>query len=380
MVRKMLPSARHGGRLGLRWVGWGGVPGFGPSDPRTPAQGPHRRTPTPDGHPGGGAGGLGAGLGGTRCLQLSVFGAAQRKMLSRWDVPDWATGAPLPEPPPRRMGGCTQPSLFSFRAPSRDAPPRLCPTSRGDQSANRGPLWAGRHQGGGVAPGCKALAEEVWGACWPFQTPPQAPAWQGTWGLPSSAPWATGVGSHLSSFVGGIAMRGQQLEVAGEGVEGRGGGGGCPWPLHIPAGPRGAGSGDQALEPLAHLPPPGAKWGIPPPRARVDGDPDGCPPLGSSGSPRYPPKPLPRKVHFLQCVQRGPLPGAVEPAAGVQWGWPPLPQGGAGGQLHRLLLPNRAGTGLRASPRQAAGHTGFGAGAGPTTQDTLEKVCVAPRP
>lgn len=166
------------------------------------------------------------------------------------------------------------------------------------------------------------------------------------------------------------------MEVAGS----WGGGGGCPWPLHIPAGPRGAGGGDQALEPLAHLPPPGAKWGIPPPRARVDGDPDGCPPLGSSGSPRYPPQPLPRKVHFLQCVQRGPLPGAVEPAAGVQWGWPPLPRGGAGGQLHRLFLPNRAGTGLRPSPRQAAGHTGFGAGAGPTTQDTLEKVRVAPRP
>lgn len=80
------------------------------------------------------------------------------------------------------------------------------------------PLWAGRHQGGAVAPGCKALAEEAWGR---RGTPasrdpsPRTPAGQDAGRRPSSAPWARwGRGFHLSSSDGGIAMRGQRLEGA----------------------------------------------------------------------------------------------------------------------------------------------------------------------
>lgn len=58
------------------------------------------------------------------------------------------------------------------------------------------PLWAERHQGGGVAPGCKALAEEAWGAHRLPQTVPLCPSTAGClgdtqlcplgpWGIPS---------------------------------------------------------------------------------------------------------------------------------------------------------------------------------------------------
>lgn len=84
------------------WDGMGGVPVFGPGDPRTPntpSQAPHPRWPS---WGGGGDGAREPGLGGTRCPQLSVFGAAQRKTLtfSRWEVPHMATGDPLGANPP----------------------------------------------------------------------------------------------------------------------------------------------------------------------------------------------------------------------------------------------------------------------------------------
>lgn len=60
------------------------------------------RPPTQDGHPGvqGEGWGWGAGVGGTRYPQLSVFGAAQRKTLSRWEVPYAAAGGPEALAPP----------------------------------------------------------------------------------------------------------------------------------------------------------------------------------------------------------------------------------------------------------------------------------------
>lgn len=204
------PQRQAWRQAGAQMGGLGGrVPGFGPSDPNActgpPPQDPHPRWPPLWGERGCWEPGLGA----PGVSSLVFLERLNGKCLADGTSLTGPQGPPCQNPHPGTWGDYTRPSLLSFRAPSRDAPPWLCPTSGGDQSANHGSLWAGRHQGGGVAPGCKALAEEVWGARRPFQTPPQVPAWQGTWGLPSSAPWATGVGSHLSSFVGGIAMRGQ---------------------------------------------------------------------------------------------------------------------------------------------------------------------------
>lgn len=67
---------------GTQMDGMGGDP---------PSQAPHPRWPS---WGGGGDGAREPGLGGTRCPQLSVFGAAQRKTFSRWEVPHMATGDP----------------------------------------------------------------------------------------------------------------------------------------------------------------------------------------------------------------------------------------------------------------------------------------------
>lgn len=136
---------------------------------------PPPRLPTQDGHPGVeawmGPGSWGEGTpGGPR---FSVFGAAQRKMFSRWEAPYKAAGSPealtLPAPSQSPLpcpGTCglhpAWPSLLL--AAQLRCTSQLCPTLAGGGGMKVQtvvPLWAGRHQGGGVAPGCKALAEEA---------------------------------------------------------------------------------------------------------------------------------------------------------------------------------------------------------------------------
>lgn len=146
VVGKVFPSARRGGgRLGLRWIGWEGslCSGLVTREHLPPPPGlPHPRWPSWEGV---GMGPGSRGWGGTRAPQLSVFGAAQRKTFSRWEVPHMATGDPLgaepplpqteaPDPPPGLM------PTVGARRPGSDATPGLCPTSAGgDESANRGP-------------------------------------------------------------------------------------------------------------------------------------------------------------------------------------------------------------------------------------------------
>lgn len=196
VVRKVFPRARRGGgQLGLRWMGWdgmGGVPVFGPGDPRTPntpSRAPHPRWPS---WGGGGDGAREPGLGGTRCPQLSVFGAAQRKTFtfSRWEVPHMATGDPLganppspgqnpPNPIQARMD-YGRPAFFPHGGPAVMHLPGCTPLRQGKMKVQTVvPLWAGRHQGGGVAPGCKALAEEVKEGLLAPLIPPRARAQQG---------------------------------------------------------------------------------------------------------------------------------------------------------------------------------------------------------
>lgn len=88
------------------------------------------------------------------------------KTRSRWEVPYAATGVPEVLEPLSRQNPRPGPGLWelhSFLGPSCDAPPWLHPTWGGIKVQTVVPLWAERHQGGGVAPGCKALAEEAWG-------------------------------------------------------------------------------------------------------------------------------------------------------------------------------------------------------------------------
>lgn len=61
------------------------------------------------------------------------------------------------------------------------------------------PLWAERHQGGGVAPECKALAEEAWGGG-TSASPDPTPTRQDAWGMPSSAPWVCSGGGGVPSL------------------------------------------------------------------------------------------------------------------------------------------------------------------------------------
>lgn len=80
-------------------------------------------------------------------------------------------------------------------------------------------------------------------------------------------------------------------------------------------------------------------------------------------SPLHRPQPLPRKVHFLQCVQLGalpPSPRGVEPGLGcggvASYAW-----GGAGGHLHRDISQ----TGWRGASRKTKSPVRSGAGEGP---------------
>lgn len=92
---------------------------------------------------------------------------------------------PPPLEPPPHLG------LQSFWGPCCNAPPRLCPLWGEIKVQTVVPLWAERHQRGGVAPGCKALAEEAWRGAHQFpQTLPPHPSTAGCLGIPSSAPQA----------------------------------------------------------------------------------------------------------------------------------------------------------------------------------------------
>lgn len=66
------------------------------------------------------------------------------------------------------------------------------------------PLWAERHQGGGVAPGCKALAEEAWGGTRASPDTAPTPQHGGTLrGRPALPLGPTGGRGHIS-----LALRG----------------------------------------------------------------------------------------------------------------------------------------------------------------------------
>lgn len=130
------------------------------------------------------------GGGGTWHPQLSVLGTAQRKIVSRWEIPSTAppgAGAnlPLPGPPPSLQAhvDCTwsvRPLLLGAQLRGTSL---AVPHFGGEMKVQTVvPLGAGGHQGGGVAPGCKALAEEAWGAHQRPQTPPPRPSMAGRLG------------------------------------------------------------------------------------------------------------------------------------------------------------------------------------------------------
>lgn len=133
----------------------------------TPFPGPSSR----DGHPGEEAW-MGPGSGGKgapHVPRFSVFGAAQRKMFSRWEAPLHGSrepqGADLPAPSQSPRPFWTTGGLAPLLATQRQRLLAVPHFGRGwgMKVQTMVPLWAGRHQGGAVAPGCKALAEEAWG-------------------------------------------------------------------------------------------------------------------------------------------------------------------------------------------------------------------------
>lgn len=80
----------------------------------------------------------------------------------------------------------TRPGLQSFWGPCCNAPPRLCPLWGEIKVQTVVPLWA-EAPGRGVAPGCKALAEEALGGLTSFprpcpQTLPRRPSTAGCLG------------------------------------------------------------------------------------------------------------------------------------------------------------------------------------------------------
>lgn len=236
----------------------GGVPASGLPGPRTPHA--PRRPPLPRQE------GWGCGWG--QGPSLSVLGAAQRKNVHD-PLPPPAPPHPLPPEPWRRWP--SEPgSLCPARPLSVPGDPGHAPLGGGVKVQTVAPIGLGGLRGA-VAPGCKALAEEAGGARWLPRNPPRRPSRAGR------APIATpGVPS--------LALRGHSDDWRwGSEI-----GGAAPWPLGVP-GDKGWG---QALKPLALAPPP-----------------QGLPGGGTPPSPR-PALPRPGKVHFLQCVQRGSLPGA----------------------------------------------------------------------
>lgn len=140
------PSARHRDQWGFRLMGRKGSSlCLGLVTPEHLA--PLPRPPFPRWPSRGGAWmGRGAGAKAPRVPSFSVFGAAQRKMFSRWEAPLHGSrepqGADLPAPS-RSPQPCSGPQAawpLSFWPPSGDTS-WLCPLRQGvgDESANRGP-------------------------------------------------------------------------------------------------------------------------------------------------------------------------------------------------------------------------------------------------
>lgn len=126
-----------GGQWGLRWMGREGSLCLGLVTLEHLTLPP--RPPTQDGQPGmGWEWGWGAGVGGTRCPQLSVFGAAQRKSLSRWEVPYAAAGGPEVLAPPSIRTPTSSRIAVLLGALLQCTSPAV-PTLGGDKSANRSP-------------------------------------------------------------------------------------------------------------------------------------------------------------------------------------------------------------------------------------------------
>lgn len=157
-VGKVFPRARRGGgQLGLRWMGWEGslCSGLVTLEHLTPPP----RAPTQDGHPGVGVG-MGPGSRGWGAAAMHLPGCA-----------------------PLRRGKMKVQTVV--------------------------PLWAGKHQGGGAAPGCKALAEETREGLLASPDPTPVPERSRARGSPALplGPTAGGGCSHLSSSEGSTAMR-----------------------------------------------------------------------------------------------------------------------------------------------------------------------------
>lgn len=131
------PSARHGDQLGFRLMGWKGSLCLGLVTPEHLT--PLPRPPFPRWPSRGGAWmGREAGAKAPRVPSFSVFGAAQRKMFSRWEAPLHGSrepqGADLPAPS-RSPQPCSGPQAawpLSFWPPSGDAS-WLCPTLAGGE-------------------------------------------------------------------------------------------------------------------------------------------------------------------------------------------------------------------------------------------------------
>lgn len=149
--------------------GVGGVPVFGPCDPRTlntPSQAP----PPKMAILGWGWGwGQGAGVGGAPGVPSLVFlERLNGKHLADGRSPAWPQGTPArcrPPPCPRQKPLTPPPGSCALWVPGGPAlmqHPGCAPLRRGeDESANRGPPLGWEAPGRGVAPGCKALAEEA---------------------------------------------------------------------------------------------------------------------------------------------------------------------------------------------------------------------------
>lgn len=203
------------------WDGMGGAPVSGPGDPgtpNTPSQAPHPRWPS---RAGGGVGPGSRGWGAPGVPSLVFLERLNGKRLADGGVPYMATGDPPQAPAPPSPGqNPPPPDPIQAYVDYSDRPAFLvgarpqC-TSLAAPHFGGGklkvqtvvPLWAGRHQGGGVAPGCKALAEEAREGPLAPQIPPLCPSAAGLEGRPALplGPTVGGGGSPIS-----LALRGAQ--------------------------------------------------------------------------------------------------------------------------------------------------------------------------
>lgn len=132
------------------------------------------------------------------------------------------------------------------------------------------------------------------------------------------------------------------------------------------SGARGRAAGVRHFNPLAltsHLPPPPAKLVAGPPLSGLGGwRLQAIPFLGGLWvSPLHPSPPLPRKVHFLQCVQRGSLPWVWSRRVGAGGGWGGLLCRGVGLGGNCIDFSSQAGRcGAERPSPEPAQHTHWG--------------------